>query len=201
MPTNAKPHSLPAMLNDHSISTICKIIGNSSVPRHFWTFLIFTVFLFINNSSFGQSDPDFASITQDNKDFDILQLTDTLIICARFSECGEWGGHKEIFIIFHKDSSKTMAIFTKDTLLCKEGYLEDKRKIIYKTSKTLSSENLVTIQKFLDELLNKSKEEMPMSHMGNLYYYYAKSHKLSVSFFDTEFSWKGFIELKKLILN
>lgn len=148
----------------------------------------------IDSSSVIENGDKIIEVNKFINYFKNFDLKDTLIICAMFSECGEWGGHKEYFKINKDSNNQFIATFIKDAVPCKEGYLENLRKIIYQHSRKLTIAEISLIQNYLNALLKKGKMDPDyFSNSGDLFY--AKSKDLSISFFG--FDCCGFDDLKK----
>jgi len=154
--------------------------------------------------SSGQSIDNFLVIEGENKIVEInkfenyfykFHAEDTLMIYARFSECGEWGGHREIFKIYRDTNNNFISNFIKDTVKCEEDdFIEYKGKIVFSFSKTLTTEDQILIQNYL---WNLQKEDLKGNDFPYSNLYIAKSNNLSIAITGY---WDEFNELKTRIL-
>tara|TARA_B100000678_G_C18214016_1_gene504569 strand:+ start:1201 stop:1677 length:477 start_codon:yes stop_codon:yes gene_type:complete len=135
-----------------------------------------------------------------------LYLGDTLILFARYSECGEFGGHKEWLKIFSDDSAlKCKVIY--DSVNCDSptetmtfARLENS---IFQMTKTAQSATV----NYLNELTQmRFLRQEPDFHVGNLYSAVVRSSMdweqdttYEVWWWDQSLKWTEFQKLKNEI--
>jgi hypothetical protein len=108
---------------------------------------------------------------------DIIDNSDTLKILIESSDCGEWGGHRELIYLQRNSQSKIFARFIIDTVSCDKivekggfGVLDDRtRVIVLDTSKLLSVENEKLISMFLQRLLELYLKDEMHANAGSVY--------------------------------
>ena len=104
-----------------------------------------------------------------------LWRTDTLTLFAEFDECGEWGGHSEIFKIYTKsDTPMTSSAdlwfdYKRDSVDC-SGDPNKNRKWVFKFSGRLTNEDQKKVIKYVHNLLDNSlSNKRPPTHSGQYY--------------------------------
>lgn len=116
---------------------------------------------------------------------------------SSFDECGEWGGHFEIFKIYRKN----------DSLFSEYKYFEENCEDLYSSERKIVHEKLFYIERkkekiienYMVKLLSKSlKYEAPF-HAGNHYTVKIDSD-LKISVHDTEKEWSEYEKFKKKML-
>jgi hypothetical protein len=131
-----------------------------------------------SNDSKSQTDNPPAPCEERASPLDIVGLKDTLKILIEFSDCGEWGGHKELIYLQRNKEQKVFARFIKDTVSCGKiverngvGVLDDKnRLILIDTVKVLSIGDEKLISKFLQRLLELYLKNEIYSNAGAMYH-------------------------------
>jgi hypothetical protein len=104
-----------------------------------------------------------------SKDEDSLRLR----INAVFSECGEWGGHKESLIIYSNEKREIYADYKKFSFSCDSIAFYNKttipKQLLHKKTK-LNTRKENEITKYIISLTKAkmTKKEMPM-HSGNIF--------------------------------
>ena len=159
-----------------------------------------------HNTSNGDFTLDSLGINISNGPLGRLYQGDTLILFAQYSECGEFGGHKEWLKFFsNKNDLKCRSIY--DSINCDN------------TSETMTVSRLdnsifqmtkpaqFSTIKYLNELTQMSFwSQEPDFHVGNLYSAVVRSSMeweqdttFEVWWWDQSLNWTGFQELKKEI--
>lgn len=114
---------------------------------------------------------------------------------AHYKECGEWGGHTEIFKIYRKKNKEIWADYKKDTVNCRG---EITRKIIYEKSIKLSQEYQEMIIEYMHDLLNQNFINKPLnSNAGDYYSVIASDSSLVISHYASHYD--GFEVLRDKI--
>jgi len=117
---------------------------------------------------------------------------DTLTLYAQYKECGEWGGHTEVFKIYKKDKKEMWANYKKDSANC-DGPIS--RKVIYEKSLKLTPENQAVIIHYMHDLLDLSFANDPaISNSGEYYSVISSDSSLVISHYTPHFS--GFATLR-----
>ena len=135
-------------------------------------------------------------------------LRDTLELRAHFADCGEWGGHHEIFEVVqvklkHEFSYK----YTRDTIDCPNPQLSTRR-IVERREGSLSYAQWKLIEKYLGNLLNKSFDREGFSNAADLYiaqqkgydYSFDSTPILNLTYSNYRMDWNGYKELKDHLL-
>ena len=157
------------------------------------------------NEGAQKSEIDISSppeIDTERNPLDFLFEVDTLTLSARFSECGEFGGHKERIDVFYNYSEREhFANYVIDSIdiKCPEGFEED---AIIKTDTLfkLSLENEYAIVQYLDNLYKRVLIRKPPSHANDYYSAYTQFSGLRISTAEPYKDWNEYNELvKKLI--
>lgn len=148
-----------------------------------------------------------------NKDHGVGNLSprDTIFLSANYSECGEWGGHREIIKIYRAEKTDNQefeawmrqpleAVWLMDTIGCSH---RPDRKFFLAGQHEISREDELAIIKYMQSLLEYSLKEMYPSHSGN-YFSAAQGERelkgrrrLQISFHDTRYGWDEFEPLRK----
>jgi hypothetical protein len=102
-------------------------------------------------------------ITDNEKDnlLGILNQQDTLKILVEFSECGEWGGHRELMFLKRNEENKVFAQLFIDSISCDSmlavhnttDEVDKSRVIIVEKEKILTDKDEQTISEFIKGLL------------------------------------------------
>ena len=93
-----------------------------------------------------------------------LKNQDTLIITIEFSNCGEWGGHKESIILTRNSNNKIIGHFIVDSVSCENiknsgnySDLDDNSRVIIKSIETeLNKNDEKLINLFIHRILELS---------------------------------------------
>jgi hypothetical protein len=91
----------------------------------------------------------------------IFQYSDSLFITVEFSDCGEWGGHKEILIVYKNSEKKLVGQLQIDSISCDNikdyedfSDLDDNsRKIVKTIRKDLSIDDERLVNLFIHRIL------------------------------------------------
>ena len=127
---------------------------------------------------------------------DKINIGDTLTLYAKFSDCGEWGGHIEKIQITKKTSGLE-SLFYKDSVSCENDPNLTRKKII-EISKPLSIQNENCIIKYIDSLLVKANKRVGI--LGNSCNHFELISKdKTYKYLDFEENWQGFNEMRNEI--
>jgi len=113
-------------------------------------------------------------------------LNDTIFIYAKFSECGEWGGHKEIIKVYLKDTIYFANYIKYDTdcdQMDQYGILPLKKVTDTVVNLTKSAED--AINKYCHQLLNAKINEISPGHAGNIFILQNAEETLKISIYDS----------------
>lgn len=132
-------------------------------------YLVFTFFLGCKNEPKKPLANGIYPNFQENNDglVNFLQINDTLFIKAYFSECGEWGGHREIIRLYRNSEDSLIGQLIIDTVYCdnligvgdESSLDENPRKIIKDIKKELNKEDEKRINLFIHRIL-----ELKLNH-------------------------------------
>lgn len=134
-----------------------------------------------------------------------LTFTDTLVLSARFSDCGEFGGHNE-YLKIYSEKEKYMCLFIKQMVNCKTSYTDFIK--IDSTIFELSEKNQRSILEYLLELTKVSMLHQDLADHRSNYYemfissgntgapYFLESPLMTWNFQDQSLKWPGFIDLR-----
>lgn len=121
---------------------------------------------------------------------------DSLTLFAEYKECGEWGGHSEIFKIY-RDGKEIKATYTKDSVNCKAGLT---RKIIYEKRLDLSPRGQEWVIEYIQNLLSQNFiNNPPLSNAGEYYSVISSDSSLVISHYTTS-HYDGFDNLRDNLL-
>jgi hypothetical protein len=148
-----------------------------------WISLILLFFLFFGcksqNSKSDKSQIDIppAPCEDRSNPLDIVRLDDTLKITIEFSDCGEWGGHKEMIYIQSNKQYDITARFIMDSVSCDKivekdgvGVLDDKnRHILIDTVKVLNNSDEKLFSLFFQRLVELYLKNEMHSNAGARY--------------------------------
>ncbi|MBC7000897.1 hypothetical protein [Cytophaga sp. FL35] len=134
--------------------------------------------------------------------------SDTLVLSARFADCGEFGGHKEYLKIYVADE-KYICLFINKSIDCSQSYSK------YTKIDTLTYElNEINQKRVLDYLLKLTEVSMLQQDLiTNFSNYYEieqlsgytkdfdilESHEKRLHFRDQSLKWKEFEKLRENI--
>ena len=139
----------------------------------------------------------------DDKKFDIplgKVLYDTLTLSARFDECGEWGGHKEMFVIYSSENHELLLDYTQDTVDCSKPYAKESRVVVVEKSQVLSEDAQKVIVEYLQNLVEESLKFNLGSHAGRYYSASTKDTSFIVTYHDDSDQWQEYEKMKKKVL-
>ena len=132
--------------------------------------------------------------------------SDTLILLAEYTDCGEWGGHRE-WLKIHRDIELTKVTFIYDSVVCRYN---NEGKKYFQTEKSVYTINKSLQQEIIYYLFDLNRmtllEQEMMANAANSYQAYIKNGSdlplllnYQISFIDWSFSWNHFQRLKKKI--
>ena len=105
-----------------------------------------------------------------------LSENDTLYIATEFSDCGEWGGHRETLSLINKRGIINARLLIDevpcDDVIEKNGVSilnPEKRKIIIDKSKALKTNDIRRINNFIQSLMDLKSKEITIAHYGTNY--------------------------------
>ena len=121
---------------------------------------------------------------------------DTLTLYAQYKECGEWGGHIEVFKIYKNEKKEMWANYKKDSANC-NGPIS--RKVIYEKSLKLTDEDQALIIQYMHDLLDLDFSNDPFfSNAGEYYSAVSSDSSLVISHYTPHFS--GFATLTEKLI-
>ncbi len=135
-----------------------------------------------------------------------LNYTDTLILSARFADCGEFGGHKE-YLKIYSDKEKYMCLFINQIVDCEKSYTDFVE--IDSTLVELSEKNQQRVVEYLLELTKVSMLHQDLADHRSHYYemyissgmtgepYFLESPLMIWKFDDQSLNWLGYINLRE----
>ncbi|RPD45370.1 hypothetical protein DNI29_18475 [Hymenobacter sediminis] len=136
---------------------------------------------------------------------------DTLKLKANYSECGEWGGHREMIKIYMSNKAKGTerdfmkwsgpfaAEFWLDTIGC--SYRPDRRYFLVEQTE-LSIEQEALIMHYMQVLIHPSLKYHSPMHGGNLYSVSSSDPgKLDIRYFTSENEYNRFEILRQQLFN
>ena len=128
-----------------------------------------------------------------------LSQSDTLQLSARFSECGEFGGHKEKILIYSNYKKEYFAKFTKDSidLDCPNDF-EEKALIVQDTIIEINKSKEKLIGNYLNKLYKRTIIGKTSDHDND--YFSAKTNHSGLSLYNVEPK-KNWNEFRKLQIN
>ncbi|MGV0752404.1 hypothetical protein [Empedobacter brevis] len=106
------------------------------------------------------------NIESDTSGLGTLIRWDTLFISARFDECGEFGGHKEVLEIFKRDK-KIYLTYKKNTIDCDKVDEISQVKLSFVKEIELSTQHQKAIKEYFYYLLQNKIDEGYHAHSGN----------------------------------
>jgi hypothetical protein len=109
---------------------------------------------------------------------DIINKTDTLKILIEFSDCGEWGGHRELIYLQRDSNFNVFARFKMDTVSCDRiverngfGVVDDRtRKTLIDTSMILGIDDKKLFSRFLQRLIELYLKKQVNGNSGTVYH-------------------------------
>jgi hypothetical protein len=115
-----------------------------------------------------------------------LWRTDTLTLYARFDECGEWGGHIEVFKLYSKSESPMTSSenlwfdYKRDSVDCSNPY--ENRDWTYSFTDKLTDDDQKKVIEYIHDLLNNSinTENLPR-HSGQYYSVFTRDSAIVIS--------------------
>lgn len=137
-----------------------------------------------------------------------LYYSDTLVLSARFADCGEFGGHKE-YLKIYSENDKYMCLYINKQVDCKKSFEDFER--IDSTLFELSEYNQRNIMDYLSNLIEMSMLRQNLSNNYSNYYklelntehtgepYFIENPLMSLYFQDQSLKWSKFINLREEI--
>lgn len=118
---------------------------------------------------------------------------DTLTFVVTFSECGEWGGHKECLKIQLDSASNLYARLVIDSVNCDSlvrYYPDDRvnkysRQQVYDSIKYLTLEDELQVSKMLQRILEAHLEGGMLANFGDLYVIKTSDGSLNLTFWNS----------------
>lgn len=161
---------------------------------------LFAVFTLLGCSSKKKNETDFKRLLNNSIEknpLGILYQTDTLKLTAQFSECGEFGGHKESIEIFCNYKREYFAKYVRNSmdLDCPNNF-EETAIIVKDTLFKINSNKEKLVIKYLDKLYRRTLTPKMISHSND--YFKAKTKNSGLSLFTAEPNkdWKEFRKLQ-----
>jgi len=159
--------------------------------------LLILLLLFCSNT-FGQNATNSDYYFSDQGALSGLSKYDKLIIVGEFSECGEWGGHKETITIFRDSLYNISASLIVDSVSCTDSMGNiDVRRFVYlnKTVKVskIQQQEVVDCISEMTQLLLINKD-----FISNAFHIYSVklNDQLMLKYSDFPSQWQGFNELR-----
>jgi hypothetical protein len=127
---------------------------------------------------------------------------DTLTLYAHYSECGEWGGHREIIHVYMSEKARRKspdfsqwkgplaATWLLDTIGC--SYRPD-RKYIKQAAIQLTAAQEADVLRYAQALTIRSFRQVPPSHAGNAFS--LRYHSTRIELYPAD-AWSKFDELR-----
>jgi hypothetical protein len=163
--------------------------------KQFYTYIAIAILISIISCSESQNNKNENENLLNN-----IYGSDTLIIEARFADCGEWGGHKERFEIYRKNDNNLSVHYSRDTVNCPDpSYFN--RRIVEEWSGKLSKEDQLTVIKFINELITMSFKDEGECNTANYYSITRRNKKLNMEYHNFTRDWKGFINFRNTLKN
>ncbi len=137
-----------------------------------------------------------------------LTYADTLVLSARFSDCGEFGGHKE-YLKIYSEKEIYMCLFINKMVDCDQSYTDFIR--IDSSLVELSEKNQKRVLEYLLELTEVSMLHQDLSNNFSNDYemyissglsgepYFLESQLMNWYFQDQSLKWQEFIKLRNEI--
>lgn len=137
-----------------------------------------------------------------------LYYSDTLVLSARFADCGEFGGHME-YLKIYSENDKYMCLYINKQVDCKKSFEDFER--IDSTLFELSEYNQRNIVDYLSNLIEMSMLRQNLSNNYSNYYklelytehtgepYFIENPLMSLYFQDQSLKWSKFINLREEI--
>jgi len=129
-------------------------------------------------------------------------LNDTIFIYARFSECREWVGHKEIIKVYIKDTTYCANYIKYDTdcdKMDRFGILPLEK--VTDTIVNITENAESAINKYCHQLIDAKISENPLGNAGNIFLLQNSKETLKISIYDDNKSnVKNFRELVNTLL-
>lgn len=122
---------------------------------------------------------------------------DTLVINARFADCGEWGGHAENIKVFRSVDGELTANYERDTLKCPNPTFKA-RHIVERKSTVVTKEKKAALAKFIAQLIGRTYHPEEVNHASDIYGVQRRAKSLKVEYWNYDQNWSSaFIGLKK----
>jgi hypothetical protein len=165
-----------------------------------WILLILLFFLFFgckspNHKSDNLSQIDLlpAPCEESSNPLDIVGSGDTLEITIEFSDCGEWGGHKEMIYLQSNKQQDIIARFIMDTVSCDKivekhgvGVLDDNnRHLIIDTVKVLNNSDEKLFSLFFQRLLELYLKNEMHANAGARYYVRNTNNSFNIDYWNS----------------
>lgn len=164
------------------------------------TLLISILSIFIGLKGHNQeSQKDSLSILEtatEKNPLGFLYQTDTLTLLAHFSECGEFGGHKEKVNIFCDYKREYFAQYIVDSidLKCPANF-EENAIVIRDTLFRLTRENEYEIIQYLDKLFKRGLISKYPSHSNDYFNAHTRYSGLNLTTYEPDSNWNEFNKL------
>ncbi|GAB2953534.1 hypothetical protein GCM10027048_18400 [Hymenobacter coalescens] len=143
--------------------------------------------------------------------FQNLSWGDTLVLSAWFSECGEWGGHREQILIYLRSDKRPEAgrsfvkwrqsPFTATWLFDSVRCPGPSRKYILKGQRLIDVDDERLIARYLQELQASSFKAIQPANSGNIYLAALTDGTLQLEFHNTGYRWDGYTALRDQLFN
>jgi hypothetical protein len=152
--------------------------------------------LFISCNSPKNNSRNFLNDAIEKNPLGFLYQSDTLTLMANFSECGEFGGHKEMINIFCNHKREYFANYTVDSidLNCPDRF-EDNAIIVNDTLFKLTMEDEYVIIEYLDKLYKRGLISKYPSSSNDYFNAHTKYSGLNLTTYEPDEDWFEFEKL------
>ncbi|RKD87830.1 hypothetical protein [Mangrovibacterium diazotrophicum] len=158
--------------------------------------LIFLIRTQLYSQEFQKYSPEILEFATEKNPLGFLYQSDTLTLIAQFSECGEFGGHKEIVDIFCNYKREYFARYKVDSidLDCPEGF--DENSVVAKdTLFQLTLENESAIVGYLEKLFKRGLISKYPSHSNDYFNAHTRYSGLNLTTYEPDENWYEFNKL------
>lgn len=150
-----------------------------------------------SNNKENFSTQNFSKKTIKQNPLAFLYQNDTLTLKARFCECGEFGGHKEVIKVFNNYKNESFVRYIRDSinLDCPDNF--DVNAIIIKdTMFKINKSKQKEILNYLNKLYKKSIKNYTLEHALEYFEASTKTNRLTLYTAETENKWREFRKIQ-----
>jgi len=129
------------------------------------------------------------TLSQNNISVNKIAPVDTLKLIVQYTDCGEWGGHREFLKIFMSDKLKIE--YSKDTVSCEYDNPDHVRQLLMSETRRVRNSERKLIDEYIKKVIKRSKEKRyACSNAANVFSITTKY--TTVSFGDSCTNWDEF---------